>query len=161
VIPPTRTAASGRSVVRRTDQRADRPPREVEDTADLRWREDRYAPLPSPELLRRYEEVIPGFAREYTAAFVRQGRHRQRMEWLNLLNGTLRSLLGLIVGTGTALTFGYWAVQLILGGHDTAGSVLGAADLVAIVAVFLFGYGRIAADLTSKRKTFDQLRSTS
>jgi uncharacterized membrane protein len=115
-------------------------------------------PLPHPAVLRQYDEVIPGFAREYADSFIRQGKHRQRLEWVHLLNGIIRSYLGLLAGFIVVLVFGYWSVQLIREGHEVSGTLFGTVDLAALAGVFIYGYQKVAEDLRDKRQRMEQLK---
>jgi uncharacterized membrane protein len=115
-------------------------------------------PLPPPELLRQYEEIVPGLAKEFGEAFVRQGKHRQRMEWNHLIHGIIRSYAGLVAGLIIVLAFGYLAFLTIMAGHEVPGTIFGTVDLVALAGVFVYGYQKVTDDLAEKRKRAEQLK---
>ena len=83
-------------------------------------------PLPPPDALQGYEDVIPGGAERIMAMAERQSAHRQEMERSAVIGASKRSYLGL--GAGfllSAITVGAGAF-LIAMGHDLAGgSVIG------------------------------------
>lgn len=94
-------------------------------------------PLPAPEDLAHYDEILPGTADRIISMAESNMNHRQRMEeklvsseyglrtrgqWLALI--ALFAMLGVIV-------FTFWL------GQPIAGSVLGSATLIAITGMFL------------------------
>jgi uncharacterized membrane protein len=92
-------------------------------------------PLPHPDMLKQYEEAVPGLAQVIVHQFSEQGTHRRWLEKTNMIHATGRSWAGLACGLVVALA-GLWAA-VQLGGW--AGAVLGAIDLVGLVGVFVYG----------------------
>lgn len=90
------------------------------------------APVPPPAILREYEEVVPGSARDIMDAFKDEGAHRRRLEgrqmslqWFGMICGVLIvfAMLGVSV---YALTRNFAAV---------AGTVI--VSLAAVAGVFV------------------------
>lgn len=96
-------------------------------------------PLPHPDSLRGYEEVLPGAAERILTMAEEQGRHRRHLETVVVVGNSRRSSLGLWLGFVVAVLFLAAAVVLIFRGHDWAGSVVGGVDIVGLVAVFVVG----------------------
>lgn len=96
-------------------------------------------PIPHPDLLRRFNEIVPGAAERIIAMAESQQRHRQDLERTVVRGGSKRSWMGLFAGLIVTLAFLFVSAGLIRDGHEVAGSVLGTVDLVALVTVFVLG----------------------
>jgi uncharacterized membrane protein len=92
-------------------------------------------PLPEPGVLRQYDEILPGFARQVLDAAREEVEHRRRLERAESLRRTLGQVLAPVV----ALSFVVTAYRLVAGGHEAAGVALGALDIVALAAAFVLG----------------------
>ncbi|WP_165865637.1 DUF2335 domain-containing protein [Vallicoccus soli] len=98
-------------------------------------------PLPSPDAVQRYEQVLPGAADRIMKLLESQSEHRMDMETA-LVEGALRTeRLGQVFGLGIVVLVFAVSAWLIDGGHGISGTVLGVTDLVALIAVFLRGRG--------------------
>lgn len=91
--------------------------------------------LPEPTVLGQYAEILPGFARQVLDAAREEVEHRRRLERAESQRQRLGQVFALIV----ALSFLVAGFALVSEGHDVAGTVLGTADLVALVTAFLLG----------------------
>ena len=69
----------------------------------------------------------------------RQATHRQDLERTVVRGDSRRAFCGLFVGAIVALCVLGGAVFLIYNGHDWAGSVIAALDIVSLVSVFVYG----------------------
>ena len=101
------------------------------------WRADFKAIFPPPDLLRDYEKVLPGVAHRLVVQMEANGAHRRYMDKATLFLRQGRSYLGLGAGLFVVLKFLDVSYQLIVAGHEAAGTVLGTVDLVALAAVFV------------------------
>lgn len=100
-------------------------------------RESFSGPIPHPELLKRYEQVKPGFAERIVKMAERQLDHRIECE-NKVVNGSVsESRRGQWFGLIVAVLFLIAATALGLTGHDWLGGVLGGGTLVALVTVFV------------------------
>ena len=98
-------------------------------------------PLPSPDAVQRYEQVLPGAADRIMKLLEGQAEHRMDMETA-LVEGALRTeRLGQVFGLSIVIVVFAVSAWLINGGHGISGTVLGVTDLVALIAVFLRGRG--------------------
>ena len=95
-------------------------------------------PLPPPEALERYNQIVPGAAERIIAMAESQHDHRQELEkhviHSNVSAQRLGTLLGFIVAM-TAIIGGIW---LIHEGKDTAGLASVLTALGALVGVFVY-----------------------
>jgi uncharacterized membrane protein len=98
-----------------------------------------WSPLPPPEQLRSYEEVLPGSADRILSMAERQANHRQDLERTTVEGGNRRSWWGLWIGGGIVLAVLALSGVLISEGHGLEGTVLGSVDLASLAGVFVYG----------------------
>lgn len=96
-------------------------------------------PLPPPQTLGEYDNIVPGAAERIIAMAENQSDHRQKLEMIAVKGGSRDSLLGLIFGLTIGLSTVGGAVLCILNGHTIGGSVLGGSGLAGLVGVFVYG----------------------
>jgi uncharacterized membrane protein len=96
-------------------------------------------PLPAPEDLQRYDEILPGGAERIFAAFERQSEHRQALEKAVTSANIRAQDRGPWLGFIVALVFFAGSIFLITNGYGVAGTILGTTDLVGLVGVFVYG----------------------
>lgn len=96
-------------------------------------------PLPHPSLLKQYDDVVPGAAERIIVLLEEQSRHRMYLEKTVIVGDNKRANWGLISGWSIAILFLIASVALILAGYGAYGAIVGAVDLVALVAVFIYG----------------------
>lgn len=98
-----------------------------------------YGPLPPPAQLAEYSHAGADFPERILRMAEGQALHRQRVEE-RLVESAVASARR---GTWTGFTIGVLglllAAGLAFGGHDVAASVIGGADLVSLVTVFVIG----------------------
>jgi uncharacterized membrane protein len=90
-------------------------------------------------MLARYNEIIPDGANRLIGLVERQQNHRFGLENCVVRSDAHRSTAGLVCGLVIALAFLAAAVAMVLSGHDTAGTIIGSIDLVALVGTFVYG----------------------
>lgn len=102
--------------------------------------------LPDPEVLARYNSVVPDGAERLFRLLEQQVAHRLQVETdaaeLNryvVRTDAARANLGLAAGFVIAIAFLFCGVYLIMHGHDAAGTTIATVDLVALVGVFIYG----------------------
>lgn len=107
-------------------------------------------PLPHPNILKGYEDILPGSAERIIARMEKQSDHRMELEGFVTREDQMQSrngqLFGFIIAIFGLLLSGF----LIYTAHDTAGTILGGADLIALVSVFVYGKYAQRKDLDSK-----------
>ena len=96
-------------------------------------------PVPHPDVLRQYNEVVPDGADRIFKMAEDQSAHRISIEKTVTGSDSRRANLGLAAAVLVALaTLGVSAL-ITLNGQPIPGTVLGTVDLGAIVGVFVYG----------------------
>ena len=100
-------------------------------------------PLPPPEWLKQYEEVLPGIADRMMSLVESEvssqhdaSAHRRQMLEQALAGGITMAKRGQVGAWLLGFAFLVASVVLILAGHSVLGGVIGIADLVGIVVSF-------------------------
>ncbi len=96
-------------------------------------------PLPHPDILKKFDEIIPGAADRIISQFESQSEHRRFLEKRFSFHEIIKSYIGIacgfIIGAGS-VSGGIWlAVQ----GNDILASVIGGGGIIGLVAVFVYG----------------------
>lgn len=106
-------------------------------------------PIPPPELLKGYDDVLPGAAETILSQFVKQGDHRMRLEEqeMNLAQivvktDSRKSLHGLYIGGFLAFILIIGALYLLYMGKTLEGLVPLIGVLGTLVGVFLYTRSR-------------------
>lgn len=96
-------------------------------------------PIPDPESLARYDEIIPDGANRIMLMTENQQAHRIEIEKKVASSHVNQSLLGQIFGFVIGLVgIGVGAYLAILG-HEVAGTTLIGGTIVSLVSVFVIG----------------------
>lgn len=102
-------------------------------------------PLPHPEILAQYDEVLPGTAERIMTMTESQSAHRMNVEMsvVTTANSSVahesnRAYLGLASGTVIAIILILCGTFLVYNGHDWAGTTLVVATIVGLVGVFVY-----------------------
>lgn len=109
-------------------------------------------PLPPPEMLRKYEEVIPGSADRIISMAERQGEHRQGLELRVVSSNITNEKIGMIFGFIICLVAISGGIYAIIQGKSAAGLVAIITPLVALAGVFVYGKSRQLKDLDQRRQ---------
>ena len=115
-------------------------------------------PLPPPEILQKYNEILPGAADRIIRMAEDQSRHRQNLERTVIASNSFVQKLGPVLGfviAMTAITGGIW---LAANGKSRAGltSIIGA--LAALVGVFVYGKRTQERELDEKEKALQHTK---
>lgn len=102
-------------------------------------RQEYSGPLPPPDAIQKYDEIIPNGAERIMAMAEKQSEHRQQLEKKALDTDSRNSLLGVIFAFILGLLTIVAGVIVILTGHSWPGTILGSAGLVGLVSVFIYG----------------------
>jgi uncharacterized membrane protein len=96
-------------------------------------------PIPPPDLLDRYNQMIPGGADRILKMAEKQSAHRQYIEKWAVIGGTILSYFG--VGCAACIALGalYLGYRLIMNGQVIPGAVFGGGGLTGLVAAFIYG----------------------
>lgn len=103
-------------------------------------------PLPPPEMLKGYEDTLPGVADRIVSLAEKQSEHRRKLETGELqLNFEIvkterrKSYLGTICGFIVVMTCIILGAFLIINGKESGGISSIISSLAALVGVFYFG----------------------
>lgn len=108
-------------------------------------------PLPPPETLRQYDEIVPDGAERIMAMAEREQTHRHHMN----RREESRAILGVFSSLGIVITFaGVASLALSLGYAVEAAAILG-TTLVAIVGAFIYGARGQRAESTDQKPDED------
>ena len=96
-------------------------------------------PIPHPDLLDRYNQMIPDGANRILRMAENQSAHRQYIEKGAVIGGIILSYFGVLCAACIALGALYFGSKLIENGHVISGSILGGGGLTGLVAAFIYG----------------------
>ena len=99
-------------------------------------------PLPDSETIRVYNECIPNGGDRLMNQVESQQTHRFNLENIGLRRSYNQSSTGQWMAFTIALAVALAAWDLIKSNHDFAGGLLGTADLVGLIYVFIQGKKR-------------------
>jgi uncharacterized membrane protein len=109
-------------------------------------------PLPPPQVLGMYDQVVPGMAERLVAAFESQQKHRHFLESAVVTGGITRSWFGIWFGFVISLVrlgVTAYAIHLKL---QWAASVLGVGTLGSIVTTFITGRAQQEKERSERRE---------
>ncbi len=131
--------SSSREVLEATPVESEKQ-RDVARIVSAEYKESFFAgPLPPPEILQRYNEIVPGSAKQIVDIFNAQSHHRMSLEKKVVGGDSLRAYIGLGCGFAVCLANFYLAQLLIVNGHGVSGALLSGVNLVGLVSVFVYG----------------------
>jgi uncharacterized membrane protein len=111
----------------------------------------RQGPLPDPEDLARYNEIIPNGADRIMKMAEEQSKHRISIETTVIDSQQIQSKRGQIYGLIIAI-FGISAGALLgMYGHEVIGSVIGGTTVVSLAIAFITGRRVQQRELQEKR----------
>lgn len=97
-------------------------------------------PLPHPDILKKFNEAVPGAAERIIKMAEEQASHRKELEKAVIHSNISRSKWGQILGFILALIGLIVACVVAIYGNAIAGGVIGVGTLVSLVSVFMYGY---------------------
>jgi uncharacterized membrane protein len=111
-------------------------------------------PLPPPELLDKYNDVIPNGAERIMQMAEGQQRHRQELEKTVITGNVKSETRGQYIGGTLCVLVLLLGSFLAYTGKQIAGSVFVGTDLAAIAGVFVYGKHQQQKDLEKKNDQF-------
>jgi uncharacterized membrane protein len=96
-------------------------------------------PLPPPEMLKRYDDVLSGGAERIVRMVEKQSDHRMSLETRVVSADIKRANWGLVTAFIVALAGLGVTVFLAAIGEAVVGGAVGAADFGSVVGVFIYG----------------------
>lgn len=110
-------------------------------------------PIPPPQVLGLYNEVLPGCAERLLTAFESQQAHRQSLEKQVVDSGITRAWYGLWCALAVSLAgIGVSALAVIYGQAIPA-SVIGGGVLLGLATVFITGRSSQEKERTNRRES--------
>ncbi|MDR0961435.1 MAG: DUF2335 domain-containing protein [Mediterranea sp.] len=94
-------------------------------------------PVPHPDILKGYEDVLPGTAERILSMAEKQQTHGIEMEKFIVKNSSKQSVYGQV--WGGIITILCLVVTLVLGyaGHDALAGVIGSTTILGIATIFV------------------------
>ena len=96
-------------------------------------------PLPHPDMLRQYDDIVPGAGERILAMTENEGEHRRSLEAKLLAAESRLSLLGVVSAFVLGLCTIVGGIVCILKGQPFGGTFLGSAGLAGLVWAFISG----------------------
>jgi uncharacterized membrane protein len=113
-------------------------------------------PIPHPNDLARYEQILPGAAERIMAMAEKQADHRRALEMQVVSSGVRKSerglIFGLIIGITAIVVGGACAVL----GKEIAASFIGGGGLIGLVSVFVIGSQQQKNERLQKEKMMQE-----
>lgn len=97
-------------------------------------------PLPPPQLMEGYEQVLKGSAERILAMAEAQTQHRIKQENTIVKRSLNQKLLGLIFGGICTIALLLIVYNLAQNGHDWLAGVLGTTTVLGILSIFILGH---------------------
>lgn len=96
-------------------------------------------PLPPPDMLEHYNNVVPGAAERILAMAEKNGDHRRALETYVIRAEHRRSMTGTLVGGVVALAIIICGTIVTLEGYPEVGLTMVALDIAGIAGSFVYG----------------------
>ena len=116
-------------------------------------------PLPAPEVLRKYDEIVPGAAERIIRMAEEQSAHRRRLEQAVVVGDIASARRGSILAFILAIGVIAGGFALIATGKDAYGIAAIIAALASLAGVFVYGRRRKSKDLEANREAIAGLES--
>ncbi|MCP4661845.1 MAG: DUF2335 domain-containing protein [bacterium] len=113
-------------------------------------------PIPSPEALANYNEIVPGLAQTIVENWLDESHHRRsEQSSARMQNYRIQSRGQIFAFILTLLFFG-GSMTLIYQGHGASGISLIIAQIAALAGVFIFGKMKSPKTDTARDRAKDQ-----
>lgn len=111
-------------------------------------------PLPPPDILAKFEQILPGAADRILKQAEAQTEHRIEIEKKVVSADIIKSYLGLVFGFILGLSGIGGGIYLATLGFNVFGPLLSGGSLITLVAVFIYG---TRSRKQEREKRFDKL----
>jgi uncharacterized membrane protein len=108
-------------------------------------------PLPHPDILRSFEEIIPGAAQRIFTQFEEQSSHRREMEARVISSGAFSQRLGTVSASFAGLIGVSGGIWLAHEGKSVVGLATLFTTLASLVGVYLYQKPKQKQELDEKR----------
>ena len=109
-------------------------------------------PLPHPDILKRFDEVVPGAAKRILTMAEEQSLHRRTLERKVIDSDIARSKWGQILGFCIAIAGLVASSFIAVYGSAVTGGVIGAGTLASLVWAFMYGAKTRSKERMEKNK---------
>ena len=113
-------------------------------------------PLPPPDVLRQYDQALPGGAERIMALAEKQSAHRQQLEKTVVDSNCKNERLGTILGFALAMTALLGGFYLVANGMSAAGIAAIITSLAAPAGAFVYGKRQQRRERAEKQQEFAQ-----
>jgi uncharacterized membrane protein len=96
-------------------------------------------PLPPPEILEKFEQILPGSADRILKQAESQTQHRIELEKKVVSADIIKSYLGLVFGFLIGMVGILGGIYLATLGFDVYGPILSGGSFVTLVVAFIYG----------------------
>lgn len=96
-------------------------------------------PLPPPEQLQEFDNVVPGAANRIMTLMEEQARHRMHLEKTVIEGDNRRANWGVVIGAAVAVLGLVLSFIMVMSGFGIYGTIIGVLDLATLVGVFVYG----------------------
>lgn len=132
------------------------PEEEKDKIIEMAFKTHYSGPIPPPELLKEFDNIIPNGADRILKLAENQSSHRQEVE-KSIVNAKNRdSFLGVLFAGIMGIIGLLGGIFLIYQGHSVVGSLFSGGTLVSLVGVYLRGTKNDLSDLEEKRDGSNQ-----
>lgn len=107
-------------------------------------------PIPPPDILAKYDDIIPNGAERILAMAEHQEIHRHEMEKAIVMADIQQSRLGLVLGFVVVMTMGIGGMILIWHGNDINGLAIVLSALAGLMGSFLYSVKKKGQRATSQ-----------
>ncbi|MBF0292745.1 MAG: DUF2335 domain-containing protein [Nitrospinae bacterium] len=108
-------------------------------------------PIPSPETLAHYDEILPGSAERIISRWEQQGNHRMELEKVVIYTDSRLAYLGMLCAITIGLSGILSGTWIILNGKDATGLGVIISALAALAGVYVYGKRKQGRELQEKR----------
>lgn len=109
-------------------------------------------PIPPPEILKGYNEVVQNGAERIISMAEKQSAHRMQLEDFAVKEELTQSRRGQVFGFTLGIVGMGLATTLAIYGHDTVAGIFGTTTIIGLVTVFVLGKKSQQKDLAQKNK---------
>jgi uncharacterized membrane protein len=96
-------------------------------------------PMPDPAMLKAYDRICPGSAKQIIRNALNQSRHRRKLEAKVIDSDVLQAWCGMWAGAGLSLVALLGGIILVGLGHDWAGTGICGSGIAGLASVFVYG----------------------
>lgn len=109
-------------------------------------------PLPPPEVLKKFDEVVPGAAERIIKMAEGQFAHRTELEKKVINSDIARSKYGQVLGFIIAIVGLFVSATVSIYGNAITGGIIGVGTLASLVGVFMYGFRSREREISKKRE---------